>query len=170
MMSAAASVAGKAKKVCLEIDKKEYKTLLQVLEMADWILNAHSQEEDKKNKPFTDLEQKVFALAQDAGWGKLVEFSKEHKQFLPTAAYEETCSVMPLIEEFENETFWDELIDRLAERDVVGELGEKAFLALPPEQRMEKIDEVRERYTAEMEKHGVDRLGILESKAPAKRK
>lgn len=169
MMGAAASGA-KGKRVCLELNKKEYQHLLQVLEMADWILNAHGHEEDKKIKPFTDLEQKVFALANDIDCGALIEYSEEHRQYLPTRAYEETSSAMPRIEEFENETFWDELIDRLAERDLLSELGKKAFLALPPSERMLKMDAGRERYSLEMEKHGIDRLGVVAEAAPGKRK
>lgn len=169
-MGSAASGAGKGKRVSLEFNKKEYLHLLQVLEMADWILNAHGHEEDKKIKPFSDLEQKIFAAANDVDCGALIEYAEEQRLYVPTRAYEDTCSAMPRIEEFENETFWDELIDRLAERDLLRELGKKAFLALPPSERMLKMDEGRERYSLEMEKHGIDRLGVVADAAPGKRK
>ena len=62
---------------------------------------------------------------------------------MPTRRYEDTCSAMEFIEEFENESFWDELIDRLAERDTIREVGEAGFKALKPIDRITKVEELR---------------------------
>ena len=136
--------------------------LLHVLEMADWILNAHKNKEDKEHKPYIKLEQKIFAFAAEMGYGSLIEYSKELHQYLPTRKYEDTCSAMEFIEEFENESFWDELIDRLAERDAIREVGEKAFKALKPIDRIMKVEENKKLYIDEFEKYGLDRISCAQ--------
>src|SRR3972149_7905870 len=73
----------------------------------------------------------------------LIEYSKDFHEYMPTRKYEDTCSAMEFIEEFENESFWDELIDRLAERDTIREVGEAGFKALKPIVRITKVEELR---------------------------
>ena len=146
----------------IEISKAEYKILLHVLEMADWTLTSHKSKDEKRHKPYRKFEQKIFSLADVMGYGSLIEYSKEFHEYMPTRKYEDTCSAMEFIEEFENESFWDELIDRLAERDTIIEVGEAEFKALKPIDRISKVEEHKEKYYDEFEKYGVDRIGIVQ--------
>jgi hypothetical protein len=68
---------------------------------------------------------------------------------------------MAFIEKFENKSFGEDLIDRLAQRDLIRELGEEKILSLDPLDRMEKEDPFREKYEEEFEIHGIDRLEIV---------
>jgi hypothetical protein len=146
----------------LELNKKEYLLLLHVLEMSDWVLNAHTNKEDTEHKDYGDLEQKIFSLAQDFGYGSLIEYSAETERFMPTRQYEDTRSVMELIQQFENDTFWDELIDRLAERDALREVGEKAFQHMKPIDRIMLIERYRDKYAGEFEKDGIERISLAQ--------
>jgi len=146
----------------IEISKGEYKILLHVLEMADWVLTANKSKEEKRHKLYRKLEQKIFSLADVMGYKSLIEYSKELRQYFPTRKYEDTCSAMEFIEEFENESFWDELIDRLAERDAIREVGMDGFKALKPIDRITKVEEHKEKYIDEFEKYGLDRIGIAQ--------
>jgi hypothetical protein len=81
----------------IEISKGEYKILLHILEMADWVLTAHKTKEEKKHKPYKKLEQKMFSLAEVMGYDSLIEYSKELHQYFPTRKYEDTCSAIEFI-------------------------------------------------------------------------
>jgi len=146
----------------IEISKAEYKILLHILEMADWILTSHKIKDEKRHKPYRKLEQKIFSLADMMGYGSLIEYSKEFNEYMPTRKYEDTCSAMEFIEEFENEFFWDELIDRLGERDAIREVGTEGFKALIPIDRITKVDDHKDKYINEFEKHGLDRIVIAQ--------
>jgi hypothetical protein len=146
----------------IEISKGEYKILLHVLEMADWILTSHKSKEEKRHKPYRKFEQKIFSLADVMGYGSLIEYSKDFHEYMPTRKYEDTCSAMEFIEEFENESFWDELIDRLGERDAIREVGKEGFKALIPIDRITIVDDHKEIYINEFEKHGLDRIVIAQ--------
>jgi hypothetical protein len=144
----------------LELNKKEYMLLLHVLEMSDWVLNAHTNKEDSEHRDYGELEQKIFSLAQDFGYGSLIEYSAEVERFMPTRRYEDTRSVMKKIQEFENDTFWDELIDRLAERDAIRDTGEKEFKKMKPIDRIMLVEGYREKYSEEFEKHDLERISV----------
>jgi hypothetical protein len=146
----------------IEISKGEYKILLHILEIADWILTSQKSKDEKRHKPYRKFEQKIFSLADVMGYESLFEYSKDFHEYMPTRKYEDTCSAMKFIEEFENESFWDELIDRLAERDAIREVGDSGFKALEGINRITKVEEHKEKYFDEFEKYGLDRIGIVQ--------
>jgi hypothetical protein len=79
---------------------------------------------------------------------------------MPTRRYEDTRSIMKIIQAFENDTFWDELIDRLAERDAIRYTGEREFKKMKPIDRIMLVEKYREKYTEEFEKHDLERVSI----------
>ncbi len=146
----------------INITKKEYKTLLEILEIADWILHAHKTDEPPEDtKPYRELEQKVFALSKDFGYDHLITFDKELQTYFPTSEFEDTSPGMDYIEDFENESFWEDLIARFVERDLIREMGEEKYLSLDPIERIEKEEPHWKKYGAEFEAHGIDQLEIV---------
>jgi hypothetical protein len=144
----------------INITKKEYQTLMEVLEMADWVLHAHKTEEPEETKKYRDFEQKIYKLAKDFGCDHLIEYDRELQEYFPTAQFEETNPAMGYLEEFEDDSFWEELTERLVERDLLRELGEKEFQGLEPMDRVVREEPFRIRYEEEFEAYGIDRLEI----------
>lgn len=142
----------------IEISKGEYKTLLQILEIADWVLNSCRDEGDPRTKKHRILEQKLLSLADAMGCGDLVE--ARDGEFMQTKKYEDTMSAMGFIEEFENEAFWEELVDRLAWRDLVEELGEEGLRKMPLEESFERRQSFEKKYSDEFEEDGLSNLRL----------
>ncbi len=145
----------------IAISKKEYQVLLQVFEMAHWVVSAHVAGKQPEAKPFDDLEQKIFALAKDFGQESLVTFDNHWKQYCITSHYEETCSAMEFIDKFEDDSFWESLINRLAERDVLKESGGEVFSEMEPRERIEAFGKWEDIYAEEFEKYGLERIEIV---------
>ncbi len=150
----------------INITKKEYETLLEMLEITDWILHAHKTDMPEETKPFRELEQKIFSLAKDFGYDHLVKYDPELQRFFPTKEFEDTSPALEYIEDFENESFWEDLIERLVERDLIWEMGEENYLALDPGDRIEKEGPHWKKYGDEFETHGIDRLEIVTRRPP----
>jgi hypothetical protein len=142
--------------------KGEYRTLLEIIEIADWVLFAHRTDEPENRKKYCNFTQKIFSFAEALGFGNLIMYDKEMKRYFPTREHDENSPVRPFIEEFEEATFWDELVDRLAERDMLHELGEKKLLSMTREQRFRAYFDFEERYQKEFEKHGIEMLEVRE--------
>ena len=60
----------------IDLTRRDYQSLLTVIEIADWILHAYSGDEQPESAPIRALEQKVLALADDFGCGELVEYDE----------------------------------------------------------------------------------------------
>jgi hypothetical protein len=150
--------------VKLDLTRAEYLTLLTAMQLADWVLHAHQVEEPDETQPFRELEQKVFSLAGEFGCEHLVEYAEEDGRFYASAEFDETGPAMELIEQFENESFWNELLERLVERDLLRQLGEKTVEGLDPEEREIREEPYRRLYGDEFAMHGVDRLEILDQR------
>ena len=74
---------------------------------------------------------------------------------------EKEQEVMEFIEAYEDENFWEELIDKLATRDAIKKFGVEKLDKMEQYERMKKIWEEEEKYTKEFEEKGIQRLKIL---------
>ena len=131
-----------------------------MLGIAGWVLHAHREEKAPRTAAYRDLEQKLYALAADNGCEDLIEFDADDNQFYPTAEYEEDGPVLTFIDEYNDETFWKELVERLAMRDVLRRVGQKEFHAMSVEERLNKLDAAIGIYEDEFAKNGLNRLEI----------
>ena len=148
----------------IHFSKKEYQTLLEVLYIADWVLNAHREEEQEIKKNYKDLEQKIMAMAGEFGLSDLVERSAGIGNYFPSRKFLDESQITKPIEEFENATFWEELLERLARRDFIQEYGREAILKMSLEECFEKETKLQKEYDQEFSEHGLDRLMIHSKK------
>lgn len=146
----------------LDLNRRDYLALLAVLEIADWVINAYRSDESPETAPMRALEQKMLALAEQFGCGELVEYDAQDRRWSLSREYDETSDALQYLQEFENDNFWEQLSDRLVERDLRRQLGEAAYKRLDPEELDEKEEPYRTLYSEEFLTHGVDRLEILQ--------
>jgi hypothetical protein len=90
--------------------------------MANWILHAYDTEDRSDTKEYSDLFQKLMSHANDMGCEDLVNFDEQQKNYAESFIFEEESPALDYIDEFENESFWSELISRLARQDALIEL------------------------------------------------
>ena len=139
----------------IEISKTQYKTLMKALFLANWVVNVH--ETDEPDDEFERLEQ--YILSQWKFFDlKNVEFDEEHGKYYHDSDFE--MKTVKLLDDFVDVSFWDELTERLAERDFVNALGERAILKMSHDERFAKFYEFAEPYEAEFAEHGIDNLVI----------
>ena len=144
------------------ITKKEYRVLLDMLEVADWVLRSYKVEDDPETAEYLALEQKFLALAKDMEAGNLVDFDAETGNYQTSDVFEEQSRMMEFIDEYNNDVFWDELAERLALRDLVRAEGEERIRAMDFDERSEKVETLRGAYLDEFHANGITRLGLLE--------
>jgi hypothetical protein len=106
----------------INFTKSEYQILLDVIYMANCILHAHDTEDRSDTKEYSDLFQKLMSYANDMGCEDLVNFDEQQKNYAESFIFEEESPALDYIDEFENESFWSELISRLARQDALIEL------------------------------------------------
>ena len=139
----------------IEFSKSQYKTLVKALFLASWVVNSHKTED--LDDEFERLEQ--YILSQGKFFDlKNVEFDDKHGKYYHDREFEE--KTLKHLDEFVDESFWVELIDRLAERDFLNALGESEIRKISRDERFRKFYEFADPYEAEFAEHGIDKLVI----------
>ena len=147
----------------IETTKEEFRDLLDLLYMANWVLNAHKTEEDPRTKPYDKVIQKIDSFARAAGFGRLIEYDPHDRRYYPTQEFEDTTKAAGFVDEFVDDSFWDELVYRLSERDAAHRVGGfEQFRLLGLEDRTALETPFRERYSEEFNNNGIDHLVIAE--------
>ncbi|MCW8397579.1 hypothetical protein OQJ26_02100 [Legionella sp. PATHC038] len=142
----------------ISITKKEYGTLLDMLCIADWVLNLYTTKAPKQNE-YDTLKQKFLSYFKEMGANDKIEFSLELNEYFEKLEYEQSLNDN-FIQPFENMLFWDELTQRLGERDMIQKIGMEQYSKMNPIERLKKVEEIKEQYAQEFEKHGLERLKI----------
>lgn len=149
--------------VHIDLSRPEFHRLLHMLYIASWVLDAHKTEDDPRTEPYRRLEQKLFAIAVQNGFDDLVYYDDEFDTHFPTRELEEG-GAHAFINEYDNDTFWDELINRLAERDVIREAGGvEPYLQLSFEEKIGRLGRQEAFYASEFHESGLDNIQIKES-------
>ena len=152
----------------INLTKNEYRLLLDMVEIAEWVLNSHRTDSSDEIKQYSELYQKILSHAKEMGFENLITYDESLDGYYATAEYEES-EHMRYIEEFEDDVFWEALPHRLAVRDLVEQVGEKAYTEMEFEERMSKLVELEAFYYVELEDNGIDNLrfeNLSKSDAP----
>ena len=131
----------------LRLSQEELATLIEMVSLASDVANLNP--EDKAHAGyarFEALESKVLESAKHNGMGSVIEFDPARGKNRVTEAFQTESFFQQCLEEFRSQSFWEELMMRLAERDIIREIGEKSYLAMTEKAREEKTKPLEKRY------------------------
>ena len=131
----------------LELTGKQFRRLLDMAYIGNWVLN--STRGDDRFKDYDDVESLLFAKAKEEGMGVLAE--EWQGETVPSRAFAEG-GIHEAIMEYENNVFFDILAEDLARRDMDD--------APIDESNYDELNRRIEAYIAEFEEHGTDNILI----------
>lgn len=106
----------------INFTKKQFRTLLDLVYVADFMVNG-IRLPDESIKEYEELVQYIYSFAKEMGCESLIEYSKEYNEYHETREFDDD-SVNQLIEEYDAHVFWEELVYRLAKRDMEKDIAE----------------------------------------------
>ena len=131
----------------IELSKKQFRRLLDLVYIGNWILN--STRGDQRFKDYDDVESLLFARAALEGMPALAELYQG--EIIPSKAFVEG-GIHEAIAEYENNVFFDILAEDLARRDMNDPLIDESNLA--------ELTSRMEVYISEFEKNGTDNITV----------
>ena len=140
------------------LTKSEYRTLFDMIYMAEWMLTAFEAKPGPLKAKYHHLAQKIYSHAKEMGWESLVESSTAENEYFPTLEYEDKSGVHDLIDEFEADSFWEQLIERMTERDVYARAGTTPAQPLSHDAYSAIAEPIEKEYAREFSEHGVDNV------------
>ncbi|MBN2093453.1 hypothetical protein JW964_27760 [candidate division KSB1 bacterium] len=145
----------------IDLAQAEYQTLVEMVELANWVLFSTTTGEEPEKQKYHELEQKIFSQAEKFDLGRIMLFEKECNEYYPTPEFESESQIGEFIEEFETNIFWEELIDRLTLQDLLNKHGLEKLQNLPVDERIKIEEPIREKYEKEFKENGLERVTIM---------
>lgn len=144
----------------LALSKEQFKTLMKVVYIANWVANGRRSEDEYLGE-YEELEQYVFSRAKDAGFPDAAykhKTNEKSEHYHPSRAFEFDRAIEQILRDYDEETFFDELADRFAARDMEEEYGKNAKEKLSPEEYADVFDALSAKYDEEIVENGIARL------------
>ncbi|MDR0445760.1 MAG: hypothetical protein LBH17_01800 [Oscillospiraceae bacterium] len=133
--------------VNIELTKKEYRRLLDMVFIGNQILN--STRGDDRITDYDELESKIFSYAAEVGMGVVAE--TQDGVVVPSERFEDG-GIYEAIADYEDAVFFEILAEELARRDMERELADFD----DTDELTSRIDE----YIEEFEENGTDRIYV----------
>jgi hypothetical protein len=149
-------------KMKIEFTNKQYRDLIELLFLGNWMANASRSgaKGDERIEKYEEIQDYILSNAQHFQAEDVVK--EEGNDFYTTMEFEE--SIMPIIDDYNEYTLWEQLPLKLAKRDLLREIGPVSHLK---EEHKERMYEIEEQYEIEFEKNGLKNVVILK---PEKKK
>ena len=141
----------------IEFTKKQFYTLLQMVFIADDIINGY-MEPDEIREEYQDLVQYLLGKAHDFGLGDLVVYNEEFKMYFTNKQFEE--EYLEFVDEYSEYEFWETLSEKLAHRDLARKYSEKQLNKMPPQKRFKEFFILDEEYSDEFIENGLENVVI----------
>ena len=144
----------------INITRKEYRKLLELLMVADSVLDVYEAEDPDDGKEYDEVIQKFLSYAKEMGCENLIEHDAEEDEYYPTSEFEDNGQYMEIVDKFAVDSFWETLISRLAERDLRASKGVAAQEEFSFEDMVSFIGESEEQWADEFAEHGLQRITV----------
>jgi hypothetical protein len=140
-----------------EFTEKEYRTLVDILTLSGMILDAYGRGEDSSRKGCFELEQKIYSYFEDVGSRDLIMRDPSTGQYVRKWSIDRSETIVKILDEYVDASFWEELIVRMAERDMLAdlELQGKDQSKLTLEERETLLRKYGDRYDREFRSNGL---------------
>jgi len=143
----------------INFTKKEYRLLITMIEIADWVMNSFHAQERTDTKEHRVLRNKILDHADEMGMKGC--YQKNDDTYYETAEYEANSKQSEFIEEYDEESFWDQLVTRLSERDYVQKYGDEE---VDFETKIRRLTEIENRYAEEVNNFGLSNIVVVHDK------
>ena len=139
----------------IALTKEQLQELTKLVYLGHWLVNSIRSVDDQVQS-FDDILDYILSIAQKEKLEGVVDFDEGTKKHYPTAEFEESLS--NYIDEYDNELFWEGLLLRLVERDLIHKYGTETIKTMTFDEIVDKERPFREKYQMEFEQNGIGNL------------
>ena len=132
---------------------EQCRKLVELAYLGEWMLNAHHADEHQDEAASLLFQQLLSAVDVEG-----VETDPETGRKFLVAEWD-TMLQERKISDYDDHTFWEELTERLAERDLAKRTGQRVE-DIDRDDDLIELKPIEERYRHEFEEHGLERIHI----------
>lgn len=141
---------------------KEFTRLLELVQLGMRMVEGRQGSESPALQRYVEIEQKLFDLATPLGCADLVDVGS-NGQLVPSEKLVNDERLAKITGDYDNDTFWHELVARLSDRDLAAEQTRQSVLgaggpSIDADARLRKIEDT---YWDEFEKNDLANVILL---------
>jgi hypothetical protein len=143
----------------INLTKKQYEILVKTVYLGNWVATSciTNRRDSPIAKKYDEISDYIYSLAPDFGLSKDIELDLEFAD-----DNEDEPETRLLIDEYDDENFWQELPDRLGERDFFRKYPTEEIRKMTDEDYFTKMMECNIAWENEFEENGIERLEIMD--------
>ena len=146
----------------LRFTDEELITLSEMLTLACWATFwNHKPGSDEGVARFDDMLEKILTRLQHNGQGNEVENDPDRQRLRLSKKKEDGSFYAQCYDEMRGETFWEELVARMAERELSKKYTEAQLNALSEDERKKIAEPVTKKYWEEFSRNGIGNLHVI---------
>jgi hypothetical protein len=143
--------------ITITLSDKEYHRLLVLTYLGEWMVNAVRKEPDPA---YQATASKVYSFTAGTELDVYTSYDRNEEDWGASDKLESDAH--PIIDEYDDKTFWEELTARLVERDLMVQHGERGMRSMREDERIRASKPIAKAYSHEFEDRGLDRLIVKE--------
>ena len=139
----------------INFTKKQYRRLIDSVFLGDMVINGIRIQEEQI-KEYEELRKYIYSFSKEMGCEDIIQFDKNDKEYYETRNNEDG-GILDFLSDYDYEIFWDNIVRRLAKRDVA---RKQRLMAeeLTSDEWMRLVSEREEDYEQEFEANGLENL------------
>ena len=157
----------------ITLTRKEFTRLIELAYIGDWVATSGGDDDTGASstyeKRYGDLMRKLYRLAatEEDGCPRYVEPDADAAgDYIPTLRMETDSPASRAIDKFTNDTFWDEFIQRMSERDFKRETSREIIPpSMTPDEMHEdtdrRLEQLEDRYRDEFVRNDLENIIVL---------
>lgn len=140
----------------ITLNKEQFEILMRLVFLGNWVINGERSE--GRFEDYDNVENAVFSQADKFGLAELVEHDEASSTWNASRHFED--DTLDLLDDCIEDVFWEELVRRLAWRDVLLTYGDEAVEGMTEEAKIRLESPHIEKYREEIEKNGLMNLFV----------
>lgn len=141
----------------IEFTKEQYESLLKLIYCWNSMINWARLPEDRIAE-YDNLCSHIYSKAKDTWFYNLTQYWEEEKKYIASNLLETDDNIEEYIKTYNDDIFWNTLIDWLVDRDLEEKSWKKS------DNTEEEIDQLSEYYWDEFGKNSIKNLKVIETK------
>jgi hypothetical protein len=137
----------------VNLSPEEYRKLVELAYLGEWLINAHHDTDFQDDQASAAVQRLLEAGPLDG-----VERDEETSEYYLRAEWVEQLYDAYILD-YDDHVFWDELTERLAQRDLARSRG-TSIDDINRDDDLLELRPLEERYRVELEEYGIERLEI----------
>ena len=141
----------------ITITQDQFEKLLHLVYLGNWLVNSYRGEQ--RLEEYDKLAETILSFAPTSGLKDKVEFDEFEGRYSPSRNLDEEMG--KFWREYDEDVFWNMLVDGLAERDYVRQHGEDNLEAVDWDEYNKRLETFLRKYEKEIDEHGLERLEVV---------